>query len=109
MLYALSPNNKFRHKIGMGKPLGLGSIQIEVESLERDNPVKRYQSDPFAQNTPTTEEGDKGKSWEEYREEFKAQANQTAIQALERLGNPANVAHPVHYPQVAGADLETEN
>ncbi len=33
LLYALKPNNAFRHQIGMGKPLGMGRIKVELANL----------------------------------------------------------------------------
>ena len=33
LLYALNPAEGFRHKIGMGKPLGLGSVKLTVNDV----------------------------------------------------------------------------
>lgn len=42
MLYALRPTKDFCHKIGMGKPLGLGSVRIEPIGVFRVNRKDRY-------------------------------------------------------------------
>jgi len=42
LLYALRPTNDFRHKIGMGKPLGLGTVRIEPVALLGINRGERY-------------------------------------------------------------------
>ena len=42
LLYALAPEDKFHHKLGMGKPLGLGSVKIEVLEWNAIDRKKRY-------------------------------------------------------------------
>jgi hypothetical protein len=42
LLYGLAPNDAFHHKIGMGKPLGLGSVKLEVLSISEVNRARRY-------------------------------------------------------------------
>lgn len=42
LLYSLKPTAEFRHKIGMGKPLGLGAVNIEPVGLFRINRQTRY-------------------------------------------------------------------
>ncbi len=42
LLYALAPNAEFHHKLGMGKPLGLGSVKIEILSRESVDRQQRY-------------------------------------------------------------------
>ncbi len=47
LLWAISPpfesdSYEICHKIGMGKPLGMGSVHIEIESVSRVNHEKRY-------------------------------------------------------------------
>ncbi|MBK6744816.1 MAG: hypothetical protein IPG66_18425 [Hydrogenophilales bacterium] len=44
LCYALQPSLDYRHKLGMGKPLGLGSIHIEPVGMFLVNRVKRYLS-----------------------------------------------------------------
>ena len=42
LLYALAPDNGFHHKLGMGKPLGLGSVKIEVQEWQVLDRQARY-------------------------------------------------------------------
>ncbi len=42
LLYALEPDGKFHHKVGMGKPLGLGSVKAEVVGHFEIDRIQRY-------------------------------------------------------------------
>jgi len=42
LLYALRPTPGFRHKIGMGKPIGLGRIRVDVQGLFLVDRCARY-------------------------------------------------------------------
>jgi CRISPR-associated protein (TIGR03986 family) len=42
VLYALEPDEKFHHKVGMGKPLGLGTVKLEVLGYCRVDRQSRY-------------------------------------------------------------------
>lgn len=42
LLYALRPTKEFRHKVGMGKPLGLGTVRIDPVALLGINRRERY-------------------------------------------------------------------
>lgn len=42
LLWSLALENGMAHKIGMGKPLGLGSASIEIESMEITDRIVRY-------------------------------------------------------------------
>ncbi|MEW6127210.1 MAG: TIGR03986 family CRISPR-associated RAMP protein [Acidobacteriota bacterium] len=45
LLYALRPTKEFRHKLGLGKPIGLGRIRIEPLGLFLVDRSKRYKSE----------------------------------------------------------------
>ncbi len=47
LCYALQPTSKFRHKIGMGKPLGLGTVRIEPLAILYIDRHARYTADGF--------------------------------------------------------------
>ena len=51
LCFALRPSAAFRHKIGYGKPLGLGSVRIDPVELVLVNRAERYGKEPdiFAQ------------------------------------------------------------
>lgn len=42
LLYALAPSPTFHHKLGMGKPLGLGSVKVEVLRRTSVDRQQRY-------------------------------------------------------------------
>ncbi len=42
LLYALAPSEEYHHKLGLGKPLGLGSVKIEVAAVFEIDRIKRY-------------------------------------------------------------------
>lgn len=39
---SLTPHPDFRHRLGLGKPLGLGSIHVKIEKIDFYNPIARY-------------------------------------------------------------------
>lgn len=45
LLSALRPAPEFRHRLGMGKPLGLGSVRLDVLGVFEVDRAKRYRSD----------------------------------------------------------------
>lgn len=128
--YVLMPHPDFRHQLGHGKPLGLGQIRIEpvglleVNRLERYKEttltVKRYQ-DAWVTGNPTTDwpedlrlhvptaAGDLDAKLKDLRQGFETWARNnhlaSVLRALELLGNPNAVQHPVHYPQSATGDF----
>ena len=132
LIYALSPTEKFQHKIGLGKPLGLGSITINVEGLFFVNRADRYTADGLiAQRYSEFWRNDKS-FWEwselyqceksasqtyqamslvdfvkEFRDKVIAIGNQDLLQSIEVLGS--SKLNDVHYPKVSGKTDEEEN
>jgi CRISPR/Cas system CSM-associated protein Csm3 (group 7 of RAMP superfamily) len=45
LLTSLRPDEKFRHRLGLGKSLGLGSVEVEIEGVFLIDRVQRYLSD----------------------------------------------------------------
>ncbi|BCL60479.1 hypothetical protein DGMP_11720 [Desulfomarina profundi] len=98
LIYSLSPNKKFQHKIGMGKPLGFGSVSIRINKVELLNRQHRYSSKGLNANRFShIYSNDCPKNLEEYlniRKSFFAGENcSTTIQkdALELIGcNPCS-------------------
>jgi hypothetical protein len=39
---SLTPHPDFRHRLGLGKPIGLGSIHVKIEKIDFRCPVARY-------------------------------------------------------------------
>lgn len=90
---AISPTKKndikFIHRLGLGKPLGLGQITLKLNKIEMIDRVKRYSLE--------------GLKKEHYRNLDKPQVDMTFIDqeshdALLTLYNPDNIKHPVCYP-----------
>lgn len=58
LCFALRPSERFRHKIGLGKALGLGSIRLDVTDLVLINRKARYGSEAlFADDQRTVADG----------------------------------------------------
>ena len=124
LIYSLRPGNdirKFWHKLGMGKPIGLGSVEIEPVGLFLVERQKRYALAGLAQARYTrgwVKPGEGREQWPPcYDQEAAAQftndetvsparlsrANWEAMDpdirtALETIGNPDLVTRPVHVP-----------
>ena len=89
---AISPSKdetKFLHRLGLGKPLGLGQVTLELNRIETIDRVKRYSLE--------------GLKKAHYRHLDKTQVTMTFIDqeshdALLTLYNPDNIKHPVCYP-----------
>ena len=121
LCYALNPTDAFEHKLGLAKPLGLGSVKITPVGLFLSDRHQRLQDSSL---TPKRWDrawaADEGESWpERYQREaeaiyesdnaptpaargkaFREQIVLIApevIHALERLGDPANVQGKVSY------------
>lgn len=121
LCYGLQPSEKFHHKIGMGKPLGLGSVRIEPMIFSLINRKKRYLDDnPFAggvakyhycrvygngdEELPVeyqreirgAEETDM--DFTKLRDKFAESVQPEVKRALELLGGLANTSTKVHTP-----------
>ncbi len=104
LCYAVQPNNEFCHKLGMGKPIGLGSVKIEIQEIKTINRKKRYSED-----TISAERYHNNLDFKDYRNRFSQKMDSDIEQAITRLGDPKNIQCPVHYPQVEKASIEEEN
>lgn len=102
LCYSVRPDSDFRHKIGLGKPLGLGTVRVDPEALEVVDRAKRYSPEGFMvmRHEPA--------SFDTYRSIFTKGMDAQIANALNVLGNPAKVKLPVHTPQVEGIGLEEE-
>ncbi|MGZ8181585.1 MAG: TIGR03986 family type III CRISPR-associated RAMP protein [Methylobacter sp.] len=102
LCYALKPSDSYRHKLGMGKPIGLGSVNIDIKSLQLIDRQKRYAKDPLnavRYNGATLD-------IDTLRNDFIETMDKDIRQAIELLGNPGNVNAPVHYPQLSNRPIE---
>ncbi len=125
LCYAVRPTDKYRHKIGMGKPLGLGTIRIDPLGLftidrslrysEKELSTCRYNQSWTCQNVKLPSSyGDEqmaisgGISFDDVQRSFTESMDSDIRNAIQLLGEPQYVTHPVHTPQVAPKDLEEE-
>lgn len=137
LCYALQPAAAFRHKLGLGKPLGLGRVRIEPVWWGFIDRQQSYRPEAlFASKYAVTEKLNTDFSWqdlrsvlgERYRHEqagpavgserpsfadlrngVRKKMNPAVRSALERLGDPSKVRFHVHYPSVQGQDVESEH
>ena len=105
LLYALRPNDAFRHKIGLGKPLGLGTVRVQISELQiverggRDS-SKGLFGGRFDEKDKIFIEG--------LKNGFRS-LNADICDILETLGNPDNLQACVHYPTRNRQSDEGEN
>lgn len=129
LCYALKPDENYCHKLGLGKPLGLGSVDIQIESLLTINRSDRYLKDKldaprYNQHNWLSQSADQSLK-DKYRlpesssenavdpytlrDQFIKTMDNDIQQAISILGNPNNVDLPVHYPQLQNNNIESEN
>jgi CRISPR-associated protein (TIGR03986 family) len=122
LCYALRPTEEFHHKIGMGKSIGLGKVCINPVGLFLINREQRYGNDDiftsqryhqawikedielpeafYPQEIGANNLEPPPLTWQELRDRFRNQMSPKIQKALELLGDPAKVTHPVHTPLV---------
>lgn len=134
---ALVPTPAFEHKLGMGKPIGLGSVKIEPLGVYIIDRATRYKQDAVTSTPPRYHQGwqspnlaasqlpphlastvqDVGFGNDIFNPMHMAQhhmarfanSEPAAYRAVALTGNPLAVNKPVHYPQLAGRAIEGEN
>ncbi len=107
LAFALKPDDNFRHKLGMGKAIGLGSMHLEPTAIKLINRQQRYGSDAINESRYHVEDKNLLQTFaKHYRES--ASGSSEAKTALLALGNPKNVVYPVHVPQLLDLPIETE-
>lgn len=132
LLYALRPTEEFLHKIGMGKPLGLGTVRLDVIALLEVDRQQRYRAAglfaPRYRRAVFAEDEDPSAWPERYRAEretpagpengpdfpaslrrrWRDEMSRQVRSALERLGETLHEPQSVSLPLVEGGDKETE-
>ncbi len=128
LCYALRPGDAFRHKLGMGKSIGLGTVRIDPVGLFFIDRKKRYAIDSLfesqryhqawvgaelpeglypqerqAQHLPAPD-----LTWEKLRDLFREKMSVQVKRALDLLGDPSKVEHSVHTPRMDGQEPEEE-
>jgi CRISPR-associated protein (TIGR03986 family) len=105
LLYALCPSDEFGHKIGMGKPLGLGSVRITIEHVRLVDRETRYSADGW--DRPRYSED---LAWQALRNQYRTAMSAEIRAALEEVGDPGKLDAKVHitYPRVIGQEGEED-
>ncbi|EDN71409.1 Cold-shock DNA-binding domain protein [Beggiatoa sp. PS] len=120
LCYALRPTEAFRHKLGMGKSIGLGTVCIDPVGLFLINREERYARDAiftakryhsvwknndielptvlYPQEAQTQNSAD-APSWQSLRDLFRETMSPKIRKPLELLGDPSKVTQSVqtHY------------
>lgn len=108
LLLSLHPAEGFRHRIGLGKPLGLGAVCIDVKRVDYFDAALRYSDDyDYLKNVkearyPFTLTQDEVMDMLHYGE---MQAPQEVLQALRKAGLRAGQC--TSYPLAAGVVADT--
>ena len=134
---SLVPTPTFEHKLGMGKPIGLGSVKIEPVGLYLIDRARRYGPGNTAsigtryhvgwqaldlkpeqlpqhlsglvQDTDFSNTSFDPKHLSQSHMARLARDEPALYRAISLLGNPDAVKGPVHYPQIRGKEIEGEN
>lgn len=129
LFYALRPTDAFRHKLGMGKAIGLGTVRIDPIGLFLIDRKERYSRDDifnsrryhqifvedaipkelYPQEHVTSYVKRKVPKWQELRDEFVKTMLPDVKNALELLGDPSKVAAKVMVPTIYIKKPEDEN
>lgn len=123
LCYALAPTKTFMHKIGMGKPIGLGSVRIIPEGLFLIDRIKRYSLEGYQDkyiryhkiwklDNPerpagiyAAEFGSEGENCTSVRERAEQyHPDENIKKAIELLGEYPK--YEVHYPRINGGEAE---
>jgi hypothetical protein len=130
LLYSLCPSDGFRHKIGMGKCVGLGSIHVSPLALLRIDRKRRYTpgglsgaryhevwlaNDEVVRSWPALYRLEKealagatvGILYN-LRDRYREQMNPQIRQAIELIGDPRFVTAPVLPPMLEDQNKEPE-
>ena len=109
LCFALRPFPSFRHKLGLGKAIGLGTVRVDPIQLNFIDRLSRYGSHTLSQARYA------GAPLESVRIAIaasrfaKSAPDQSVIGALRTVGDPDKVLYPVHVPtRRTATDAEKE-
>jgi CRISPR-associated protein (TIGR03986 family) len=107
LLYALKPSDTFLHKLGMGKPIGLGSVEVTIGSARTVDRIVRYSTEGWGKERFKERDLDLSALRDEVRKEMSPEIRE----ALETLGNPGALDRNIKigYPTCEGAPAEGEH
>lgn len=106
LLYSLRPAPAFMHKLGLGKPLGLGSVQLEVRSVGLVDRKLRYCAAGLMAPRHSCQLNAAQVSGRVTS--FRNTMNADIRRAIDLTGTLPTRAYPIHTPQVEDLNLEQE-
>lgn len=116
---SLVPHDTYEHKLGMGKPIGLGSVKIEFAGMSLIDRAARYSDSDFTQarryasewkpDAPDTSDCVSPRALAQAQMAELERNDRAVFNAILLVGNPDAVNKPVHYPQLADQNIEEES
>lgn len=112
LAYALRPDTSFRHKLGLGRGIGLGTVEVKPLELVLIDRIGRY-TDPFTDHQSRAIAADAqdelaldnlAKAW---RDRFQRHLPETA-KALKALGKPPSGGFMVMSPRTSAQPVHGE-
>ncbi|MGQ9569603.1 MAG: TIGR03986 family type III CRISPR-associated RAMP protein [Thermodesulfovibrionales bacterium] len=97
LLYALKLEGNMRHKLGMAKNLGFGTVKIDIKVLYIDNLEKKYTTVNTDYRDDKTGEVDK--LIERFKSKIPNFDNLPAVQDLKRILDPSKAPSNIGYPE----------
>jgi CRISPR/Cas system CSM-associated protein Csm3 (group 7 of RAMP superfamily) len=98
LLYALKLEGNMRHKLGMAKNLGFGTVKIEIKSLYIENMEKKYSSIDSDYPDDKTAEIDNYIN-QKFKSKISNFNNLPAVQDLKRILDPTQAPKNLGYPE----------
>jgi CRISPR-associated protein (TIGR03986 family) len=98
LLYVLKPTATYNHKVGLGKPVGMGSVDIAIAKVETINRGKKYSWQGWSAAAHYTTSLD-AQSQRTMRASFRTTINLRTRTMLEAVGEPDRVTCRVMYPR----------
>lgn len=109
LCFALRPFPSFRHKLGLGKAIGLGTVRVDPIQLNFIDRLSRYGSHALSQARYTGAPLESGRIAISASRFAKSAPDQSVIGALRTVGDPDKVLYPVHVPtRRTATDAENE-
>jgi len=123
LLTSLRPDEQFKHRLGLGKSLGLGSVEVAIEGVFLIDRVKRYlednldapryhevyrgsmqdKKDEWAALYPQEAAAwDKALDWKCLKQDMTLIDTKETLPLLQTVGNPANLKAEVKPPLANG-------
>ena len=107
LAFSLAPSDEFSHKLGLGKPIGLGTVKIKPTAVLLVDRVARYGSLSLGSSSTTSlPAAGLTQLANSYAFSKTHGGSAAAKNALRLLGNPHNVKLPVHYPQLSAHRID---